>query len=125
MVCAIASGYLRNKRVISSGAFQQLSGTVDSDVLADAGDDVLQVPPFRRVIEHVVHGNQRYESIAGNLSQLRHSTPIIAAIEHAGAEPNGVARRGLFQPVEQQAQRARVNSRRRHDNQIEAFDELE
>ena len=44
--------------------FQEAAGRIDGQVLADAGDDVLQRPRFGGVIEHVVDGDERCPSNA-------------------------------------------------------------
>jgi hypothetical protein len=40
-------------------ALQLEPGFLDRHMLADAGQDILQRPPLRRVIEHVVGGDER------------------------------------------------------------------
>ena len=58
--------------------FKQAAGIVDRDVLADAGQDILQGPPFGRVIEHVVDRDERdavLSAIVASLLSRRLSSP--------------------------------------------------
>jgi hypothetical protein len=102
--------------------FEQTARLVDGDVLADAGDDVLQRPPLGRVIEHVVDGNQRDARLGGEPGEAGQPAMVVAAIEHGGGEPDG-ARRGLFQPLQQRVQYAGIDALR-HDDEIEPIDVL-
>ena len=80
-VSPIASGALRNSRAISAGGFRCRSAlassrrpaVVDRHMLADAGDDVLQRAALRRVIEHVVDGDQRNACARSAMSASRAS----------------------------------------------------
>ena len=76
-------------------------------MLADAGHDVLQGAPFGRVIEHVVGGDQRHARCAGERGEAGEAPRIIAAIEHAGAEPD---LRCFAQRLEEGGQRVFVSS---------------
>ena len=69
---------------------EQPAGRVDGDVLADAGDHVLQRPPFGRVIEHVVDRDQRNAGVCGDRREPRQPAAVVAAIEHAGGEPDAM-----------------------------------
>ena len=82
---------LRRFQVPLRIGFEQPPGLVDRDVLADAGHDVLQGPPLGHVIEHVVHGDQRNEGCLGDRLETREPAVVVAAIEHAGGEPDGLA----------------------------------
>ena len=57
-------------------------------MLADAGDDVLQRAPLRRVIEYVVGGEERH--VRGACHALPSAKPaqIIAATKHRDAQPH-------------------------------------
>ena len=80
--------------------FEPAAGLVDGDVLADAGDDILQRAPLGRVIEHVVDGDQRNAGVVARSSASRASRrAIVAAIEHAGGEPDASRREARFAAV--------------------------
>ena len=64
---------------------QQSSRLIDRHMLADASDDVLQHASFRRVIEHIVDGDQRDETLARNRCKSLETTDIVAAIEQLAA----------------------------------------
>jgi hypothetical protein len=59
---------------------------LDRDMLADAGEDVLQRPPLRRVVEHVVGRDQRQAIVRTQLHDQAKAACVIAAIEMAGGE---------------------------------------
>ena len=71
--------------------FQKAARLLQRPMLADAGDDILQRPAFRRVIQHVVHGDQRDKRAVGNVPQLRQPAAIVAAIKQTGCEPDRAA----------------------------------
>ena len=92
--------------------FEQASGRIDSDVLADAGDDVLQGTPFRDMIERVVHSNQRDRSPLGKRSQAREAAAVVAAVEHSRGKPDE-ARRGGGEAGEEDFKFIRSSPRKR------------
>ena len=64
---------------------------VDRQVLANAGEHVLQFPPVGMVIEHVVDGDERHAGLAGDRGAPGEPRAVIAAIEHVGGEPHAAA----------------------------------
>ncbi len=62
------------------------------EMLANAGHDILQGTPLRRVIEHVADRDQRHARFAGDRGKPGEAARIIAAIQHAGAKPYGTGR---------------------------------
>ena len=60
---------------------------VDSQVLADAGEHVLQSSPLGMVIERIVDGDERHPSFCGNLRPLHQTRAVIATIEHCCRKP--------------------------------------
>jgi hypothetical protein len=100
--------------------FEQPPGRVDGDALANAGHDVLQGPPLRRMIQHVVHGDQRHRCAFGDRGEPLQAAGIVAAIQHAGGEPDGVPNAQGLQPRENLAQRVGPDPRGRHHDEIEA-----
>ena len=64
---------LRAFQVALRIGFEQPAGRIDGDVLTDAGHDVLQWSPLRRVIEHVVDGDERNERSFRQWSSSRSS----------------------------------------------------
>ena len=92
-------------------------------MLADARHDVLQRAPFGRVIEHVAGGDQRHARRAGERSEAGEAPRIVAAIAHAGAEPD---LRRFAQRLEEGDQRVFVCDGRapqplRHDDEVETL----
>ena len=75
------------------------AGLVDGQMLADAGEHVLQFAPVGVVIEHVVDGDQRHAGLRARVDAQRKPRAVIAAIEHAGGEPHA-AGSGLAQDGE-------------------------
>ncbi len=69
------------------------AGLVDRQVLADAGDHVLQCPPVGVVIEHVIDGDQRHAGRPCGLGAAGKPRAVIAAIEHGCREPHALGRR--------------------------------
>ena len=78
-------------------------------MLADAGDDILQRPALGRVIEHVVHGDQRNKRAVGDILQLRQPAAVVAAIKHAGREPDRAAGRRLLETAKHFDQRVGID----------------
>ena len=68
------------------------AGGVDRQMLADAGEHVLQLAPVGMVIEHVVDGDQRHAGLARELGAPRKPRAVVAAIEHGGGEPHAPGR---------------------------------
>ena len=73
---------------------EQAAGGVDRDVLADAGHDVLQLPPLGRMIEHVVHRDERDAGVFRDGREFSQPAIVVAAIEHTGGEPDMARSRG-------------------------------
>ncbi len=71
---------------------QQAAGGLDTGLLADATDDVLQHPPLGQVIEHVIGGDQRDADIVRNPLQAGQAPPVVAMMEQAGGEPDALGR---------------------------------
>ena len=65
---------------------QAEAGFLDRHMLADAGQDVLQRAPLRRVIEHIVGGDQGQAMLRAELGELADPSCVIAAIEMADGE---------------------------------------
>ena len=63
-------------------------GPVDRQVLADAGEDVLQFPPVGMMIEHVVDGDERHAGLPCDPGTPCQPRTVIAAIEHVGGQPH-------------------------------------
>ncbi len=99
---------------------QQTASILQRPMLADAGDDVLQRPALWRVIEHVVHSNQRNERGIGNILEFCQPATIIAAIKQAGRKPHGPAR-CFLETAKHPDHCFGVDPRRRHDDEIEPF----
>ena len=74
------------------------AGLVDRQVLADAGEHVLQLAPVGVMIEHVVDGDQRHAGLPRERARRGEPRAVVAAIEHGGGEPHparcGVAQAG-------------------------------
>ena len=82
---------------------QQPAGGRQGRVFADAGDDVLHLPPFRPVIERFVGGQKRCaEAPRGSLEQ-RQTAVIPRSVGHAGHQPDR-ARKSLRQASQGRAQ---------------------
>ena len=87
-----------------------------------AGHDVLQGTPFGRVIEHVAGGDERHARRAGECHKAGEAPRIVAAIAHAGAEPD---LRRFAQRLEESGQRVfpsgggRAFQALRHDDEVE------
>jgi len=73
---------------------------VDDQVLADAGEHVLQFPPVGMMIERIVDGDERKTRLRRQTRALHQARAVIAAVEHADSEPHAV-RCGLAQQREQ------------------------
>ena len=72
------------------------AGGVDRQVLADAGEHVLQFAAVGMVIEHVVDGDQRHAGLPRQRGALAEPRAVVAAIEHAAASrtrPGAAAQR--------------------------------
>ncbi len=76
------------------------SRLVDRQVLADAGEHVLELAPVGMVIEHVIDGDEGNARLRRRLRALRQSRAVVAAVEHACREPHAAAG-GLAQKREQ------------------------
>ncbi len=73
--------------------FETAAGIVEGEMRADAGDDVLQRAPLRRVIEHVAHRDERHIRRGRERGEAGEPAGVVAAIEHARAEPCRARRR--------------------------------
>ncbi len=72
--------------------FEPVAGGVERDMLADAGDDVLQRTPLGHMIEHVVDGDERHARGAGDAGKTLQAAGVVAMMEHAGGEPDALWR---------------------------------
>ena len=68
--------------------FKKPACLVQGDVLADAGDDVLQFAPLGRVIQHIIAGQQRHTSGARHALPFAQAAAVIALMRHGDSEPN-------------------------------------
>ena len=105
---------------------QELSGLVDGGFLADAGDDVLQLAPLRHVIEHVIDRDQRHACARGDIGRASRAAAHRRR-DTASIRPARPSEREAFS-FRRSSKRMSVSasiSRRRHDNEIEAFDKLQ
>ena len=73
--------------------FETAAGRVESEMRADAGDDVLQRAPLGRVVEHVAYRDERHIRRSRERGEAREPAGVVAAIEHARAEPHRARRR--------------------------------
>ena len=62
--------------------FEKPACLVQGDMLADAGDDVLQFAPLGRVIEHIIGGQQRHTGGARHALPFPQAAAIIALMRH-------------------------------------------
>ncbi len=62
--------------------FEPPSRLVQRDTFADAGDDVLQLAAFRRVIKHIVGREQRHTGGVRHVLPLPQAALIVTAIRH-------------------------------------------
>ena len=77
------------------------------------------------MIEHVVHGNQRHGCFVGNRDQPHQPAAVVAAIEHAGRQPDGWRSGGRLQAHQQVRRRRGIDRVGRQHNEVEAFDVLQ
>ena len=94
-------------------------------MLADAGEHVLQRPPFGPVIEHVIGGKERHADTAGKPRQEREAAAIAGAMQAVRHQADA-AGKGLLQRHERRFQRS-VRSLSRHDAEDHArspFEEI-
>ena len=120
-----ARHFLRRFQVAFGIEREQPPALVDGDVFADAGDDVLQHAAFRYMIEHVVDGDHRNETIMRDLGELAQPAGVVAAIEKTCRQPDRPPRCVLRQFSDQRRQPRCVDARRRHDDEIEALRPVE
>ncbi len=66
------------------------SRRVDRQVLADAGEHVLQFAPIGVMIEHIIDRNQRHAGLPRHYGAPGEPRTVIAAVEHGGGEPHAV-----------------------------------
>jgi len=76
------------------------AGVVDGATLADAGDDVLQNAPVRRVVQHVARRHSRHPRCAGRVGEVLQArrvagTPAqgqghVRAVTEIGAQPSEI-----------------------------------
>jgi hypothetical protein len=76
------------------------------------------------MIEDVVDGDERNEGSIGYVVQPSEPTRIVAAIEHAGGEPDG-PRRGFLQSEQKHAKPLGMDTRRGQDNKVESFNMIQ
>ena len=68
--------------------FEKPARLVQGDMLADAGDDILQLAPLGAVIEHIVGGEQRHICHAGNALPFPQAAAVIALMRHGDPKPD-------------------------------------
>ena len=68
--------------------FEKPARLVQRDMLADAGDDVLQLAPFGTVIEHIIGGQQRHTSGARHTLPFPQAAAVIALMRHGDSKPD-------------------------------------
>ena len=59
-----ARHFARRLQMAFGIGFQPFAGLFQGDMLADAGDDILQIPLVGMVIERVIDGDQRHARFA-------------------------------------------------------------
>ena len=57
------------------------AGLFDRAAFADAGQHILQLPPFGQMVEHVVGRDQRQPRHLGQCGEMRKMASIVTAIE--------------------------------------------
>ncbi len=109
--------HLRRRLQMAFGmGFQAIACGGDSTALADAGDDVLQLPPLRGVVEHVIGGDERQSRALRQRRQAMEALRIVAAIEHLRREI-GAAREVVGELREKRGE-ARLILRRQRQQQL-------
>ena len=93
--------------------FQPLAGGHQRHMLADAGEHVLQRPPFGPVIEHVIGGKERHADTAGKPRQEREPAVVAGAMQAVRHQADA-AGKCLLQRNERRFQRG-VRTLSRHD----------
>ena len=107
--------------------FEQPARLLQRQMLADAGDDVLQRAAFGRVIEHVVDGDQRHEGSRRQYRCRRSPAGGGHRRDKACCAASQTDRRehASFRRTQQRAKPLGMDPRRRHDNKIEAFNMIQ
>ncbi len=97
----------------------------DGAAFADAGHDVLQASPLRRVVEHVVGSNQPQAPARGQIGQAMEALGVVAAIKVLRRKISG-AGEIRFQPIEKMREgRIELVRRQGHHHLARAeFDEV-
>ena len=72
--------------------FEPAAGGRDGQVLADAGDDVLQRAAAGLVVEHVVDGEHRDADAAGEIGEAVEAGAVVAVVGAGGGEPDAAGR---------------------------------
>jgi hypothetical protein len=116
-----ARHFLRRLEVALGIGFETAPGIGERHVLSDAGHDVLERASLRRVIEHVAGSEKRHPRRARDRREAGEAARIVAAIAHAGAEPD--ARRRLVQRRQERQQAVLLGrgplQSLRHDDEVE------
>ena len=107
---------LRGLEMALGIGLEQAAGPGDRRALANAGHEVLEIALFRRVVEHIVRGDQRSAGRSRDASQPGEAAAIIATARHGGGEPDRAGRGGV-EPGEQLWQA--IEPAFRHDDQQE------
>jgi hypothetical protein len=105
--------------------FEQTAGRIDGDVLANAGHYVLQRPAFGHVIKHIVHRNERDQRAFGDCRESGQPAIVVAAIQHAGGEPDRLPRGRALQACERRIKLPGVEPPGWQHDEIEVGDVLE
>ena len=67
--------------------FQPFAGLLQSHMLADAGDDVLQFPLVGMVIKRIVDRDQRHPCAACDAPEIAQPAAVFAGIKHRSRQP--------------------------------------
>ena len=67
--------------------FQKTARLVQRDMLANAGDNVLQLAPFGTVIQHIIGGQQRHACRVCYVLPFPQAAAVIAIMRHGDPKP--------------------------------------
>ena len=75
-------------------AFAPIAELIDRDVVADAGDDVLQDPAARRVKQHVVRDDRRHAPRRGEIGEIVEAKLVVRPPAQRERQIGAVAEQG-------------------------------